>query len=135
MGMRKFTCIVIVLVFGLSLFTTAVGASASCDMERCKHHTMPGLQHASASGMGLVDKNCCPEPQSDPCDLSKAQNPVLHECVIRVSRAGSLYTAGVVLVFNISLETPTLKGVSPKSHLESKARIIPVYLQNLSIIC
>ena len=135
MGTRKFICIVVVLVLGLSLFSTAVGASASCDKEECKHHTMPLGHHAAAPEMGLVAENCCSEPQADPCDLNKDQSSIAQECAVRVSRAGTTFTAGAVPVFNISLETPSLKGLGPKHHFDSNARIIPIYLQNLSIIC
>ena len=136
MGTRKFISLMLVMILGLGLFATGVGARASCDMEQCRHHDMVALRHSSEVEIGAGSQNCCPEPQNDPCDLEKGQNFKIYEYAIRASRPGNDDPSGIVGVVYVRLtENPFSSGFDPKYHIGALARSAPIYIQNLSIIC
>ena len=126
----------LVMILGLSLLATGVGARDSCDMAQCRHHNMMALQHASEAKMGVRSRNCCPEPQNDPCDLEKGRNFEIYEYAIRASRPGNDDHSGIVGVAYVRLTGNLFSsGYDPRHHIGAMARSAPIYLQNLSIIC
>jgi hypothetical protein len=136
MGTRKFISLMLVMILGLSLLATGVGARASCDMEQCRHHDTMALRHASEVEMGVRSQNCCPEPQDDPCELEKGRNFKIYEYAIRASRPWNYGPLGIVEVAYVRhTENPFSSGLDPRQYIGAPARSASIYLQNLSIIC
>ena len=126
METRKFISLMLVMVLALSLLATGVGARASCDMAQCRHHDMMVLRHSSELEMGVRSRNCCPEPQNDPCDLEKGRNFKIYEVAIRASRPGNDDPTGIVGVAYVRhTENPFSSGLDARHHIGDTARSAP----------
>jgi hypothetical protein len=132
---KKIICIILVLIFGLSLFASGAFARVACDKEHCKHHSMNGTQLNAVANSTLEAAGCCAGVKKDPCDLEKGQALVLHDCALSIARADNGDSSDVIVIksdhipANLSYRTFGPHPLSP-----TIARSAPIYIQNASLI-
>ena len=132
---RKFICIVLTLVFGLSLFASGALGWITCDKEQCKHDAMKGIEYHTAE-MNFEPMSCCAETQIDPCELKGGQSRVIQDYAVSMSRvhkdgpsdamvSGSGFMSDN-LAFNVA---------GPLHNIRTKVPSSPIYIKNVSLIC
>jgi hypothetical protein len=136
MSTRKIICIILALMFGLSLFASGAFARVTCDKERCKHHNMNGSQLTAWANSTLEGAGCCAGAQREPCDLEKGQALELHDCTLSLTRAdNSDPSDAYVIDSNHVPEALSLMASGPHLKDNTKVQSSPIYLRNVSLIC
>ncbi len=135
MANRKIICVILALIFGLSLFTTGAFARLICDKGQCKHHTMKGSQLTARANTTLEGAGCCAGSQRDPCDLKKGQALELHDCTLSLARAENGDPSDVIAIKSDSVpEDLSLMAFGPHPLSVITARSAPIYIKNSSLI-
>jgi len=133
---KKIICIILALIFSLSLFASGAFARVVCDKEHCKHHSMKGTQLNAIANPALEGTDCCTGSQKDPCDLEKGQALELHDCALSIARADNSDPSDAsVIDSNHVLEALSLIASGP--HLKDSTKFLssPIYIMNVSLIC
>ena len=132
---KKIICIILVLIFGLSLFASGAFARVVCDKEHCKHHSMNGTQLNAVANSTLEAAGCCAGTKMDPCNLERGQVLELHDCALSIARADNGDSSDVIVIKSDHIPA-NLSYRTFRPHLESSAttRSAPLYIQNASLI-
>ena len=134
MANQKIICIILTLIFGLSLFASGALGRVTCDKEQCKHHTMKSLQYQKAK-INFVPMGCCARTQKDPCDLEGGQAVVLHDWAHSMVRANYGDPSAVFVIHSDhASEDHSLTTLRPHPQTAAIARSAPIYIQNLSLL-
>ena len=135
MANRKIICIVLALVFGLTLFASGALGQVACDKGQCRHHPMkiPGFMK---TGLNFVSKGCCAESQKEPCELEGSPHHVIHDIAfsgIRVQKASPLNI--VVMGSNVMSDNLAFGVFGPHLKDGLNVPLPPIYMRNLNLIC
>ena len=132
---RKFICIVLTLVFGLSLFASGALGRVTCDKEQCRHDAMKGIEYHKAE-MNFGPVGCCAETQIDPCELEGVQPRVIQDYAVSMTRVhkdgpSDAMVSGSGFMF----DNFALSVVGPLHNIGTKVPSSPIYIKNVSLIC
>jgi hypothetical protein len=135
MANKKIICIILTLIFGLSLFASGAFARVVCDKEHCKHHSMKGTQLNAVANSTLEAAGCCAGTKTDPCDLEKGQALELHDCTLSMARADNSDHSDVIVFKSDHVpENLSFRNFGPHLGISVTARSAPLYIQNASLI-
>ena len=135
MATRKIICIILALIFGLSLFASGAFARVICDREHCKHHSVTVTQLNSIANSTLEGVGCCAGTKRDPCDLERGQALELHDCTLSLARAENGDPSDVIAINSDSApEDLSLMAFGPHPLSAITARSEPIYIKNSSLI-
>jgi hypothetical protein len=136
MATRKIACIILALMFGLSLFASGAFARVTCDGERCKHHVMNRAQLTARANLTLEDRDCCTGSQNEPCDLQSGRALELHDCTLSFARADKSDPSDVYIIG--SDQVPEAFSLMASGTLLKDRPVVPsspIYLRKVSLIC
>ncbi len=132
---KKIICIILALIFGLSLFASGAFARVVCDKEHCKHHSMKGTQLNAIANSTLEGVGCCAGTKRNPCDLERGQALELHDCALSIARADNGDHSDVIFIKSDHvLENLSFRTFGPHPHSQTTARSAPIYIKNASLI-
>jgi hypothetical protein len=133
---KKIICIILALIFGLSLFASGAFARGVCEKGHCKHHSMEGALLNAIANSTLKGAGCCAESQRDPCDLESGQALELHDCALSmtwVPRDGP--SEAIVIGSDFMSDNFTFRVFGP--HLKAGTKVLSssIYIRNVSLLC
>ncbi len=132
---KKIICLILVLIFGLSLFASGALARVVCDKEHCKHHSMKGTQLNAIANSTLEGAGCCAGTKRDPCDLERGQALELHDCALSIARADNGDSSDALVMGSHRVPTSLFyRTFGPHPLSPTIARSAPIYIQNASLI-
>jgi len=133
---KKIICVILALIFGLSLFASGVFARVVCDKEHCKHHSMIGTQLNATANSTFEGAGCCTGTKRDPCDLERGQTLELHDCALSIARANNGDPSDASVIDSIHApEALSLMASGPYPKNRTKVLSSPIYIMNVSLIC
>jgi hypothetical protein len=133
---RKIICIVLILLFGLSLSVSGAWGEITCDKEQCKHDAMKGTQYYKAE-MNFKPMGCCAETQNDPCELEGNRPHVIQDCAVSMTRVHKDGLSDAVATgsgFIPDKLAQRLFGRHPNTGM-THVLSLPIYIKNGSLIC
>jgi len=134
MRIRKPICILLVLFLAISFFASGAAAKPSCNENTCRKMAVRTGHHQSKP-MALAP-DCCARHQQVPCELERRQSQELTVFCISACRLDNFRSVTIIDAdYNLQLQQHPGKILYQSSLVEAKARSVPIYLQNLSIIC
>ncbi len=132
---KKIICIILALIFGLSLFASGAFARGVCEKGHCKHHSMKGMQLNEVANSTLEAAGCCAGAKTDPCDLEKGQALELHDCALSIARADNGDSSDALVMGSHRVPTNlSYRTFGPHPLSPTMARSAPIYIQNASLI-
>jgi len=134
MRLQKLICTLLIPLLSIGFFAGAVSAEPACDEYTCQQMAMPE-EHHGAKPM-IPGEDCCCRDQKVFCELERCQ-PLETSAFWTVS--GRLQSHPFLNSIDPASGLQTLphpdKATYQRSPLEAKARSVPIYLLNLSLIC
>lgn len=136
MTRRKIICIILALIFSLSLFASGAFARVGCDEKHCKHQGMQGSQMKAMAHSTLERPDCCTGSQKDPCNLEKGQGLELHDCAFSQARTHK-DGPSVLIVMRASLMFQNVTFGVFEAHPKAGTTVpsSSLYIKNASLIC
>ena len=132
---RKIICIVLALIFGLSLFASGAFARVACDKAHCKHHNMKGMQLNAIANSTLEGADCCAGTKRDACDFERGQALELHDCALFIARVNIRdYSDFRVIGPDHVPSNLSFKTFVPHPRSPTTARSAPIYIKNAPLI-
>ena len=132
---KKIICIILALIFGLSIFASGAFARVACDKAHCKHHSMKGMQLNATANSTLEGADCCAGTKRDPCDFERGQALELHDCALSIARVNiGDYSDFIVIGPDHVPSNLSFKTFGPHPHSPTTARSAPIYIKNASLI-
>lgn len=134
---RKIICIVLALVFGLSLSASGASGRIPCDKGLCRHHTMKGLEYKK-DNVNFVPMGCCTEAQKekDPCEFEGSQPLVIQDYALSTARLHKdAPSDALVIGSNVMSNSLTLGVFGPHPKAGSKVLSSSIYIRNVTLIC
>ena len=133
MRIRKLICILLVPFLAISFFASGAAAKPSCNENTCRKMAVRTGHHQSKP-MALAS-DCCARHQQVPCELERRQSDELSVFCVSACRPDNYRFFNIIdAVYNLQPQQHPGKDLYLSSSVEAKARSVPIYLQNLSII-
>ena len=91
--------------------------------------------HSHAQKMALAP-DCCAQHKQTPCELERRQSQELSDFCVSAFRHGNYRFVNIIDAdYSLQPQQHPGKVLYQSSSVEAKARSVPIYLLNLSIIC
>jgi len=134
MKTRKLISIFLVPFLAVSFFASGVAAKPSCNENSCQKMVARTTHHQSKP-IALVP-DCCAQHKQTPCELGRRQSQALSVFCVSACRLDNYRSVNTIAAAS-SLQPQQDHGkvLYPTSFVEAKARSVPIYLLNLSLIC
>ena len=124
-------------MLGIYPIVPALGAVEGCtDHPCCCQSDTTKIHHGPAPVVYSAENGCCSSSANTPCDWNKNQIPDSEVCVISCFRQNRQTADGYTLslVAETTVSKTTLE-TNPTNQFWRVANAIPIYLQNLTLIC
>ena len=134
MRIRKLTCMTLIPLLAISFFTSFAAAKPSCNENTCLQMAMRTGHHPAEPMTAATD--CCARHQQAPCELERRQSIEISAFCISSGRLENHpFDTIIETAFLIKPQQHADKVFYQSAAVEAKARSVPIYLLNLSLIC
>ena len=134
---RKIVACFFAVMVGINLMPAALGAVDLCVSQSCFHCDKMAIDLNEPTPIfGTTGHMCDSFPENNPCHLNKNTKPNEQAFIVSSVKEDRQETDGL-LIFSISESSflKNIRGNETINHFRTTTNSVPIYLQNLSLLC